>query len=54
MQLFIQLELDFAFSDELGADTLQDAFGLAIGEVVSVVVSGRDFNQPIDLKLVFY
>ena len=49
LQLLFQLELDFAFGHEFGADTLQDTFGLAVGEVVGIVVSGRDFNQPVDL-----
>ena len=46
----ICLELDFALRDQLCPDTLQNALRLAVGEVVSIVVSGRDFDQPIDLE----
>ena len=43
------LELDFSLRDQLCPDALQNALRLAIGEVVSIVVSRRDFDQPIDL-----
>ena len=41
--------LNLALCDQLGPDALENAFRLAIGEVVGVVVSRRNFNQPVDL-----
>ena len=49
----IFLGFDFSFGDEFGSHSLQNSLRFAVGEIVDVVIRGRDFYQPVNLRKSF-
>ena len=43
--------LDATLGNQLGADLLQDALRLAIRQIIGLVVTGRDFDEPLDFDV---
>lgn len=47
----LKSRLDATLGNQLGADLLQDAFRLAIRQIIGLVVAGRDFDEPLDFDV---